>query len=110
MAPVIDFNLFGGPVYAGRSQGEQARVAAKLDELDGSSSPVQVVIPDNAYTLSSGFFLGLFGPSIQAAGTPKAFFEHYCFQAPDFMAPLLEDYVRRALAARNLLPVQLPEG
>ena len=95
--PKIDFNDLGGPVYAGRPRGELARKRLRLDSLDQSSVPVEVIIPDETYSLNSSFFLGLFGPSVVHCKSRDGFLEKYHFQGPDFILQEVEAGIERAL-------------
>ena len=101
-ANLIDFREIGGLVYTGRDRGERLRVDLKLDDLDASASEVNVEIPEEAYTISSSFFLGLFGPSVVHAGSKDAFYARYHFKAPAFLSEVMDGYVSRALQSRNL--------
>lgn len=101
---LIDFKEIGGLVYTGRNRGEKLRVEFKLDELDAEKSQVQIQIPENTYTISSSFFLGLFGPSVVKAGSKDAFYARYHFAAPSFLSEVMDGYVSRALQTRNLFP------
>ena len=98
----IDFTKIQGPVYTGRVRGERLRYELGLDELDASGAAVDVEIPEGTYTISSSFFLGLFGPSVVKAGSKAAFYERYRFRAPEFLTRVMDGYVARALQSRNL--------
>lgn len=98
----IDFNQIQGPVYSGRDRGERLRAELDLDGLDLAVAPVTVEIPEGTYTISSSFFLGLFGPSVAKAGSKDAFYSHYRFITPSFLKDVLDGYVTRALQRRNL--------
>ena len=99
---MIDFSKIEGPVYTGRDRGEKLRVELKLDEMDRGHDKVSVHIPASTYTVSSSFFLGLFGPSILKFGTKEDFYNHYEFDLPDYLRNITESYVIRALQTRNL--------
>lgn len=99
---VIDFGMLEGPVYTGRERGRRLRDELHLDQVDASGTEVSVEIPETAYTVSSSFFLGLFGPSIVQAGSRDAFFRRYHFSAPSYLEPVVDGYVARALQRRNL--------
>jgi hypothetical protein len=101
---VIDFNSIEGPVYTGRDRGEQLRKKLALDQLDKQRSPVRVIIPSTTYSISSSFFLGLFGPSVVAYGSADAFYGSYKFEASEFISGIVHEYVLRALQHRNLFP------
>lgn len=98
----IDFKSIEGPVYTGRARGQLLREELKLDELDAKQVDVDVAIPDSTYTISSSFFLGLFGPSVIRAGSKDAFYKRYRFDSPSFLKDAMDGYVLRALQSRNL--------
>ena len=99
---VIDLAKFNGPVYTGRQRGELLRRSLQLDELDTAGSPIDVIVPEGTYTVSSSFFLGLLGPSVVKAGSKDAFYSRYHIKAPDFLYEVMDGYVARALQTRNL--------
>lgn len=99
---MIDFKNIEGPVYTGRSRGEQLRNELKLDDVDDAGDMVEVDIPEGTYTISSSFFLGLFGPSVVKAGSKEAFYSRYHFKSPAFLEDVMDVYVSRALQSRNL--------
>lgn len=94
---VIDFNKFEGPVFSGRSRGEELREFIHLDQMEKQSSHISVIIPEDTYSVTSSFFLGLFAPSVRNAGTREAFYEKFNFEAPDFIMEDFEGYIARAL-------------
>jgi hypothetical protein len=89
-------------VYTGRDRGARLRAELGLDAVDTSDETVEVSIPENTYTVTSSFFLGLFGPSVVKAGSKDRFFSKYHFRAPAFLRPDVDGYVARALQTRNL--------
>lgn len=99
---MIDFEKIEGPVYTGRSRGERLRNELKLDDIDEAGDKVEVDIPEGTYTISSSFFLGLFGPSVVNAGSKEAFYSRYHFKSPAFLKDVMDVYVSRALQSRNL--------
>lgn len=99
---VIDLAKYNGPVYTGRQRGELLRESLHLDTMDAEGTPVSVLVPTETYTVSSSFFLGLFGPSVVKAGSKEAFYKRYEFQAPGFLKEVMDGYVARALQTRNL--------
>lgn len=99
---VIDFGKYNGPVYTGRDRGARLRAELDLDRVDTSEETVDVCIPENTYTVTSSFFLGLFGPSVVKAGSKDQFFRKYRFRVPPFLRPDVDGYVARALQTRNL--------
>lgn len=87
----------GGPVYSGRERGESLRKQLKIDNAEDSADLVKVTIPSSAYTVSSSFFLGLFGPSVQKCGSVDKFERKFQFTAPPFLLPLLRKHAALAL-------------
>lgn len=98
----IDFAKYNGPIYTGRDRGSRLRQQLSLDDVDCSTAVVQVSIPTGTYTVTSSFFLGLFGPSVIKFGNKEEFFAKYNFSLPDFLQPEVEGYIARALQTRNL--------
>lgn len=99
---IIDFSGIEGPVYTGRDRGERLREKFKVNELDNLDSVINVIIPSETYSISSSFFLGLFGPSIIKLGSTDAFFKHYKFITNDFIKSIIEAHTLRALQDKNL--------
>lgn len=99
----IDFSRMGGPVFSGRQRGQINREKHSLDELDHSNSPVEVIIPPNTYAVTSSFFLGMFGKSVQALGGREQFLGKYHINAPDMLKEKIEFYIE--LAVREKIPV-----
>ncbi len=99
---VIDLANVEGRVYTGRDRGQRLRGELGLDEADVAADTVLVIIPDDTYTISSSFFLGLFGPSVVKAGSKDEFFRRFEFRLPAFLKEVVDGYVMRALQSRNL--------
>lgn len=99
---LIDFKKIEGPVYTGRDRGQRLRQALELDYLDAAPLPIEVRIPEGTYSISSSFFLGMFGPSVVHMGSMKAFYEKYRFVTTDFIKSVIDGHVTRALQDRNL--------
>ena len=66
---------------AGKPRGEAARKELKIDELDESSEPVVVKVPEHIYAISSSYFLGLFSRSVARYGSAERFLSRYQFDA-----------------------------
>jgi hypothetical protein len=106
MAPnmTIDFRDIEGPIYSGRPRGESLRLKYHLDEIDHSTDTVAVTVPASTYSVTSSFFLGLFGPSVLAAGSREAFFQKFKFSAKPALMDAFTDYAGRALQTKALFP------
>jgi hypothetical protein len=68
----------GSKIFSGRDRGKEVRRALKLDEVDASKSTVVVHVPEDAFSVNSSFFLGLFTASIERLGE-SGFREKYRF-------------------------------
>jgi hypothetical protein len=98
----IDFSELGMPVFSGRPRGEKARAKFQLDSLP-SDHEVIVIIPDDVYTVTSSYFLGLFGPSVRRLGSREAFLDSFEFRAPAHIHSKLDDWITRALREKGPL-------
>lgn len=98
----VDLKDLAGQVYTGRDRGEAFRRQIKLSEREDEVDEVQVIVPDETYTISSSFFLGLLGPSVVRAGSKDAFYKRFKFRSPDFLKSVIDEYVGRALQSRGL--------
>jgi len=93
----VDLTQVAGPVYSGRDRGVALRQRYKLDTEEDHADHVKVVIPESAYTVSSSFFLGLFGPSVRKCGSVDKFEQKFLFAAPSFLRPVLHGHALLAL-------------
>ncbi|MGH7584002.1 MAG: hypothetical protein ACREL5_12330 [Gemmatimonadales bacterium] len=104
MARTIDlahYNSSGIRVYAGRDRGEAVRAKAKLDEADDSPDTVEVKVPDDIFSITSSFFLGMFGKSIRKLGESE-FRQRYRFTGPS-IGEVVEDAIHEALRTSSPL-------
>ena len=97
----IDLSKMGGPLFSGREKGRLNRVKYHLDAIDASDIQVDVVIPDDTYSITSSFFMGLFGKSIRELGDRNEFFQKYRFKMPDKFRNKVEIYIDRALREKT---------
>lgn len=98
----IDLGNFEGPIYSGRKRGEAAREDVGIDRLDEQNVVVNVRIPDSAYTVTSSFFLGMFGPSILRMGSKNAFKQKFQIKADSAIGDLVDSYIDTALETKAL--------
>jgi hypothetical protein len=100
---MINFSDLGGPVYSGRPRGVALRQQLALDAVDENAEQVvDVAVPDSTYSMTSSFFLGLFGPSVVSAGSSEAFFEKFHFTAKPVLKNAISGYVENALQTKRL--------
>lgn len=100
---IVDFSKLGGPLYSGRSRGEAARKSLNLDQKDKEEIFIEVKIPESTYSITSSFFLGIFGKSIRSCGDVDKFFSKFSFNAPDRMIEKFISYTKRALREKTPL-------
>lgn len=100
----IDFSRFDGPLFAGRARGQKARDKVSLDELElQPDSKFVVIFPPNFFTMTSSFFLGLFGKSIQQCGSKQTFLEKFDFStAPEETKKQIFSWIDRALSDKGV--------
>lgn len=105
MDNIVNVNLsdFQGRILSGRERGTNARTLKAIDELDRTNARVHVTFPTGLWSVSSSFFLGMFGPSIISAGTKEAFKNRYTFETKDSIKNLIDGYIDFALQNRNIL-------
>ena len=97
----IELSRMGGPLFSGREKGRLNREKFDMDTIDASDKLVDVIIPDNTYSITSSFFMGLFGKSIRNIGNRDEFFQKYRFKMPDKFKDKIEIYIERALREKN---------
>lgn len=96
----INFEKLAGRVYVGRSNGTKAREHFELSKYDNDDSYTVIVnFPDNAKTLSSSFFLAMFGESIEKAGSKESFVQRYRFHAKEHILTQINQAINRALVS-----------
>jgi ribosomal protein L31 len=98
----VDLSSVSGPVYSGRDRGEALRKKYNLDMTEDAADVVEVVIPIATYTISSSFFLGLFGPSVRKCGSVDNFERKFNFRGPEFLKPIFHAHASLALQNRSL--------
>jgi hypothetical protein len=103
MQHTIDFAKFDGPLFSGRTRGENARKKITLDELESQpDNTFIVVLPANFFTITSSFFLGLFGKSIQRCGSSEAFLNKFDFsRIPATTQQQIHLWIGRALSNKE---------
>lgn len=100
---MVDFSDFDGRVLSGRARGVSARALKHVDDLDASDSHIRVQIDVKFWSVTSSFFLGMFGPSIIKFGSKAGFLDKYSFVAKDSILKLIDGYIDFALQQRNIL-------
>lgn len=99
----LELERMGGPLFSGRERGILNRKKFNLDSLDEEDSIINVIIPENTYSITSSFFMGLFGDSIRKMGNRENFFRKYQFKMPDRFVNKIDIYIERALRENTAL-------
>lgn len=71
-----DFRVVGkdgsiAKVFTGRDRGEDVRKASKIDEIEKKYDSVNIIIPDNIYSINPSFFEELFVNVVLKLGKEK---------------------------------------
>ena len=90
-----EYRTQGTLVFAGRARGKQVRARVGLDEADQRGELVEIRIPEDIFSITSSFFLGMFGPSIQKLGKEQ-FVKQYTFVGKN-IDQIIDDAVHEAL-------------
>jgi hypothetical protein len=78
---------------SGHERGVEARSKFMLDDLDGNSAIIDVLIPQHVEAIATSFFQGMFSKSVQRFGSKEGFLSHYRFVA----APLVMEQILRGI-------------
>ena len=87
-------------VYTGRGRGREDRKRFGLSKLDSTEGIVEVRVPQSVYTMTSSYFLELFGESIRMLGR-HGFQAKYKIIAPDHVSRKVDDWMDRALREKK---------
>lgn len=84
-------------VLSGRELGYEIRDKIKLDEKDRDSEKYNVIFPDNIISISTSFFLALFGESVRTLKDKESFLSKYNFSCDSNMMININDGIVDAL-------------
>jgi hypothetical protein len=65
---LLKFRGNNSSIFTGRPQGEEARIALGLDDIDKTESKVEIIIPKGTTSFNPSFYLGLLYDSIKHLG------------------------------------------
>jgi restriction endonuclease Mrr len=94
----------GAKIFTGRDRGEAVRNESKIDEIEAANEEVEIVIPDNLYSINPSFFEELFVNVVSKLGR-KEFFRKFKFTNQgdyNYYKPL-EEAVNRILREKTAL-------
>jgi len=86
---------------AGYERGRAAREKYQLDDFDRTGEKVYIVIPDDVYTITVPFFLGMVFESVHKAGSWENFLNKFKFDAPVALLRQIDRGVRSSLMKRD---------
>ena len=55
-----DFRVTGAKVFTGRDRGLYVRTKCNIDELESKNSSMEIIVPNNIYSINPSFFEELF--------------------------------------------------
>lgn len=84
-------------VISGRNLGKQQRKSLKLDDIIKKNEKIEIIIPDNIYSISSSFFLGLFGDIVRNLGSKENFYKKFIFNGSESLKNNINDGINDAL-------------
>lgn len=79
----------------GRDKGLSLEKKLNLMEKEALFDVIEVIIPANAYTMSSSFFIGLFQESANRLLSKDVFSEKFIFTSPQYMKEVISIYKYR---------------
>lgn len=101
---VIDFKKLAGRTYIGRPRGKLAREHFEISQYDqGGGVSVEVLFPDNVKTMSSSFFLGMFGDSVVKAESEEEFKKRFKFIAKPQILKQIDEAISRAITSMSFV-------
>ena len=89
-------------VISGREYGKTARKQLNIDLEDKSEDPVEVYVASDIFSLTSSYFLGLFGKSVRKLGEDN-FRKKYIFICEDTIRRSIDLHIKDALKKTNVL-------
>ena len=84
-------------VLSGRELGYQIRAKMKLEKTDEDDKKYMVIFPQNIISISTSFFLALFGDSVRKCGDKEKFLNKYNFNCNQNMMVNINDGIIDAL-------------
>ena len=91
-----DFRVKNAKVFTGRDRGEAVRIDSKIDEIEKLYMEVNIIIPDNIYSINPSFFEELFLNAVLKLGR-EGFLAKFKFTSLgdyNYLKPLNEAIVR----------------
>lgn len=89
-------------IFSTRPRGELFREEYKIDEAIKEDGQVEILLPANLKTITSSFFLGMFGEIVKQSSNKEEFLKQVHFKnANDTVQEDIEDGIRRALRRRK---------
>jgi hypothetical protein len=87
MSNVMDLRTLLGRVYVGKSNGNACREYFGLDQMQISAqSPLVVKFPNDAKTMTTSFFIAVFGDLVKRAGSHERAHQWLRFEGPYYLA------------------------
>ena len=87
-----NFRVTGSKVFTGRDRGKKVRQESRLDELEAQAPHIEIIIPENVYSINPSFFEEFLLNVVTKLGKEK-FFNKFTFTSVgdyEFSKPLNE--------------------
>lgn len=81
MSAIIDLEVFRTPkskIFTGRDRGEQVREDSKIDTLYKQFDTIEIIIPENLFSINPSFFEELFVNVVKDLGE-EGFYRKFTF-------------------------------
>lgn len=82
---------------SGRDLGIKQRHTLFIDDAINSDAEIVFYIPSNIYSVSSSFFLGMFGDVVRHFGTREGFLKRVRFECSESVNSNIDEGIRDAL-------------
>lgn len=94
---IVDLTKLQGRVYAGRPNGEAAREYFGISKMANTDKNIIVIFPEDARTITTSFFIGMFGDSVISSGSKEKFLERFHFVANKHILDLVDLSIKEFL-------------
>lgn len=84
-------------VLSGRDLGYSLRNEISLDQKDKDDITYNIIFPKNIISISTSFFLALFGDSVRACGSKEKFLDKYVIESSNNLKNNINDGINDAL-------------
>lgn len=99
---IIDLSSLKKDLFVGYSFGQSTRKNFNIDFLDNQLSIIEIIIPEETYSISSSFVRGLLEESLAKFNTKQDFYNKFHFKCNSDFLIVINCIVDRTFNIRNL--------